>query len=102
MLFREVNERIAGVSPTFGADAQPEFLCECGQQECVQPLPMSLEEYEQIRSEADRFAVARGHEEPSIERVVGANDRFLVVEKIGEAGDLAADTDPRYDAAGRA
>ena len=58
---------------------------------------MSLGEYEAVRSEPSHFAVAPGHEEPTVERVVGRTDRYLVVEKVGEAGDLAEEADPRSD-----
>ena len=94
ILFREVNERIRELGDRFGLAAADtmDFLCECSRRSCSQSVPLTLEEYEQVRKEATHFFVLPAHVDPEIERVVRANDRFVVVEKIGEAGrDSAAD-----------
>jgi hypothetical protein len=44
---------------------------------------------------ATRFFVLSGHEDESVERIVERNDRYLVVEKIGDAAEEADDRDPR-------
>jgi hypothetical protein len=36
-----------------------------------------------------------GHELPDVEDVIARHELHLVVEKRGEAGDIAAQTDPR-------
>jgi hypothetical protein len=51
--------------------------------------------YEEIRAEPDRFLVARGHERDDIEVVLEHREDYSVVRKVGEAGDLAAASDPR-------
>jgi hypothetical protein len=94
-LFREVNERIAEVNQTFQVDGRAEFLCECSRNECKQPVSISLAEYEQVRESPTRFFVLPGHEDESVERVVEANERYVIVEKIGDAADEAEDLDPR-------
>ena len=43
---------------------------------------MSLDEFEQVHSNAARFAVLRGHELPDVERIVSITPRYSVVEKI--------------------
>jgi hypothetical protein len=92
-LFREVNERIREIT-TY--DGGVEFLCECGDPECTQPIVMSLAEYESVRSRATRFVIVPGHEVADVERVVERTDRFAVVEKLpGRPASLAAETDPR-------
>ena len=48
-----------------------------------------------MRAEGDRFVVKPGHEAESVERVLERHDTYLVVEKIGEAGDESEALDPR-------
>jgi hypothetical protein len=48
-----------------------------------------------VRRESTRFFVLPGHEDESVERVLERNERYLVVEKIGEAATEAEDLDPR-------
>ncbi len=92
-LFREVNERIREIT-TYDGDA--EFLCECGDSACAQPILVSIDEYEAVRASATRFLVVPGHELRDVEDVVEENDRFTVVEKRrGFPSELAAQTDPR-------
>jgi hypothetical protein len=94
-LFREVNERIAELNQTFEVEGRSEFLCECGRKECKEPISISIDEYENVRNVATRFFVLPGHEDESVERIVERNDRYLVVEKIGDAAEEADDRDPR-------
>jgi hypothetical protein len=94
-LFREVNERIAEVNQTFQVGGRTEFLCECSREECKEPVSISLEEYEQVRQSPTRFIVLPGHEDESVERVVEANDRYVIVEKVGDAAEEAEDLDAR-------
>jgi hypothetical protein len=99
-LYRQVNERVADVAEQFTeveTTASPVgFTCECGDPGCTQQIEMTLAEYEQIRAEPTRFAVATGHERPEIERVVDRQPDYLVVEKHDpEAEEVALETDPR-------
>lgn len=70
-------------------------VCECGNEKCDKPIEMSVDEYEVIRSEPAHFAVLDGHEILDCERVIASYDRYLVVEKFGDAGDVASEADPR-------
>jgi hypothetical protein len=95
-LFREVNERIEDVGTTLLPDDQPmEFLCECDDPDCVEKVSATRAEYEAIRAVATQFVVLAGHEDPGVEHVVQQTDRFLVVEKEGEAAHEAHEDDPR-------
>ena len=94
-LFREVNERIAEVNQTFHVEGRSEFLCECSREECKEPISISIDEYETVRRAPTRFFVIPGHEDESVERVIERSDRYVVVEKFGEAADEAEDLDPR-------
>jgi hypothetical protein len=44
---------------------------------------------------SQRFVVVPGHEDGSLERVVHREPGFLLVEKIGEAGEESEEQDPR-------
>lgn len=94
-LFREVNERIAEVNEGFEVAGQTDFLCECGRNQCLETVQLSRPEYEAVRAEGDRFVVRPGHEVESVERVLERHKTYLVVEKIGEAGDESEVLDPR-------
>ncbi|HXV56389.1 MAG TPA: hypothetical protein VD704_00840 [Gaiellaceae bacterium] len=95
-LFREVNERIREVSEGLPRVEETEFLCECGDRACTEPIRLTLPEYEQIRSESRLFAVVPGHVEPTVETVVRETDRFAVVRKTEpEAAEIVDATDPR-------
>lgn len=95
LLFREVNERIADVSQKFEVEGETEFLCECGQQACLETLLLTRAQYEAVRGKGTRFVVVPGHEDRSVERVIQREPDFLVVEKIGEAGEESEEQDPR-------
>ena len=55
---------------------------------------MTINEYEQVRSQDDRFVVYPGHETDVIEWVAIRTDRFVIVDKRPAAEPLVAD-DPR-------
>jgi hypothetical protein len=104
-LLREVNERVAEVDKTavessFAADQTLfDFLCECGAGDgaagaCVEQVRMTINEYEQVRSQDDRFVVSPGHETEWLESVVAKTDRFVIVDKRPAAEPFVAD-DPR-------
>jgi hypothetical protein len=82
-LFREVNERIEDVSEDVSRANFIEFLCECGEELCVERIELTREEYEQIRSVSD------------FERVIDRRDRYVVIDKVGQAEQVAERTDPR-------
>jgi hypothetical protein len=97
-LYREVNERIRAVQAQIGDEERTDFLCECGREDCTQPIRLSLAEYEEIRSDPTHFAVARGHEVVDLEHVIRETDRFSVIEKFpGAPAQVALDRDPRAD-----
>ena len=98
-LFREVNERIRDVSGEFIAfdgDAPLQFVCECSEEGCNEAVVLTLPEYEAVRADPTHFIVAPGHLwEPHDERVVKEAASYVVVEKAGDAGDVAEEKDPR-------
>jgi hypothetical protein len=94
--FREINERLSdGLRQVPHNPELLEFICECGNLTCEEHVQLSRREYEQVRLDSRRFAIVPGHVIPEAERVVSSGDRFDVVEKLGEAVDLADAADPR-------
>jgi hypothetical protein len=93
-LFREVNERIEEAISKLATFH--EFVCECAEVECSETTSLTADEYEEIRGHPARFAIKPGHDLPGVERVVaGEGDRYVVVEKIERAAEVAAHLDPR-------
>jgi hypothetical protein len=100
-LFREINERIAPsnaahhwVDPPFA-----DWVCECALNDCSVPVRLTVAEYEDVRSDPARFLVAPSDEHviPDVEVLVKRHERYWVVEKVGVAGDVSEDLDPRAD-----
>jgi len=93
-IFREMNERLERLGEEFGDDTV-EFLCECADPACSAALSIPVSVYEAVRDHARRFVLIPGHQREGFERVVEEHPDYLVVEKLGEAGEVAEDTDPR-------
>lgn len=94
-LFRDVNETVAEIAERRGPDEPVEILCECSDTACAASINLSCEQYEQIRAVSNHFVVRPGHARSDIERVVERRRDHWIVEKFGEAGAIAEETDPR-------
>jgi hypothetical protein len=90
-VFRAANLEIESAEREVGgaADELIEVLCECGRQGCRGVITLTAARYEAAHSQDDRFVVLPGHESPEIERVVEEHADYLVVDKFGEAEDIA-------------
>lgn len=97
-LFREVNERIEELA---GNASYSAFICECMTETCDESVSMTVEEYEQIRSDANSFFVLLGHNVPEVEQILDQTERFLIVAKLGSGGRVAEHLDPRSRSARR-
>jgi hypothetical protein len=92
-LFREVNDNIAQLEERFGATVtEPVFICECANDGCAEQLAVDLETYKRVREQPRLFFVFPGHQHPEAERVAETHPDYLVVEKTGEAGEVAEQT----------
>ena len=88
-LFREVNENIARLEERYGSTiTESVFICECADEGCTDRLTVDLDTYQRVREQPRLFFVLPGHQDPELERVVETHD-YLVVEKTGEAGEVA-------------
>ena len=73
-------------------------FCECGgdgsDPDCEERVHMTIEEYEEVRAQDDRFAVYPGHETEALEWIARRDERFVLVDKLPEAEPFVED-DPR-------
>jgi hypothetical protein len=94
--FRDINERLeAGMRQVRDTPGQIEFICECGDRGCERLVSLTLGEYEEVRRDSRRFVVVPGHVFPDAEQVVAGNERYEVIEKIGEAVEIVDAADRR-------
>jgi hypothetical protein len=95
-VLREINDRIeAGALPR-PVDDPVAFRCECGRLRCNLLVEMTIPEYEAVRADPHRFLLVPGHELSEVEVVIERKPGYIVVEKVGEAGEAAArDIPPR-------
>jgi hypothetical protein len=92
VVFRAANATLYKrfLDPRFEpADTYP-FICECGDERCTRIVSVPLEIYERVREEPTRFLLLPGHEDCS-EVVVERDNGYEIVEKAGEAADIARD-----------
>jgi hypothetical protein len=66
------------------------FVCECGHIGCNSTLELRLADYEDVRSNFDRFLVLPGHEIPEVDSVVERYPEHLVVVKPEEGARASA------------
>jgi hypothetical protein len=97
--FREVNERLDDMATSWSKTT--DYLCECSETSCVEIVALTNDEYERVRSRATVFVVVPGHERPEIEKVVEANEGFMLVEKVVAVEEII-EADPRSDDPGAA
>ena len=72
-------------------------ICECADLRCTEVVQVTPQQYEAVRSDPRWFINAPGHHvnAQGWVHVVWVNERFVVVEKIGKAGEIAEELDPR-------
>jgi hypothetical protein len=90
-MYRAVNREIEHVSEELGDGPKDrlEVLCECGEDGCTEVLDLTVSEYDEAHAQRDRFVVVPGHEDERIEHIVTRTERYLVVDKFGEAERIA-------------
>ncbi len=99
-VFRRLNERLSRELGQYGS-APMQYVCECGDDSCSDPVSLSRGEYEHVRSSSTWFLIALGHQilDADLERIVETHLHHQVVEKSGAAGIVAVATATRRDRA---
>jgi hypothetical protein len=90
--FREVNENI----DTLATGARFEIVCECADRDCMKLITVERDVYEAVRRVPHRFIVFPEHVAAGLESVVGTGAAYWIVEKRGEAAEVAVQLDPRH------
>jgi hypothetical protein len=95
--FREANEAIQEKAATWEIDGLLPVICECADTGCRAVVRMTRAEYENVRADPRWFINASGHHVngQGWVKIVAERDNYVVVEKIGEAGEIAEQLDPR-------
>ena len=96
--FREANDEIESRAIVAGVEMVP-FICECADPDCTKIIRVTTDEYEAVRANPVLFLNAPGHERHAgvHAAVVSENDRYVITEKLGDAGRIATSLDPRED-----
>ena len=100
-IFRQANERINEVAEAQQVDGPTPFICECADPGCQEIVFLTPGQYSEIRQEARLFLNVPGHEASSQgwAQVVGTHESYVVVKKIGPAGEVAEQLEGSSDAA---
>jgi len=99
--FRDANEGIERDAEALVPDAdQVPFLCECPDPACTSIALLSFADYEMVRSRGDWFFSVPGHEVcvvngEEVAKIAKRYRAFSVMEKVGHAGEVAEQLDPR-------
>jgi hypothetical protein len=89
-LFRAANEKTRVINETLATLTEKFMIaCECADTGCIETIEILPQEYFAIRAEPRQFAVLPGHVYPDVESVVREGDGYAVVEKEGEAAEVA-------------
>ena len=97
---RKVNEEIEAAVERLRPDLRlVPFVCECGHPACIVTLRLPLEDYNAVRNHGRWFICSPGHEltQAGHERIIETRDGFVIVEKQGEAAEVAERLDPRAE-----
>jgi hypothetical protein len=94
---RRRNEWIEETIVSFGGlEPMDDYVCECSDLLCRIMITLSRDEYESVRKYGTHFAIAIDHENPEIDRVIGQNGRFAIVEKwLNPGRRVANESNPR-------
>jgi hypothetical protein len=99
--FRDSNERVVGLAQSFRDDLEAPLpvLCECADVSCTEVVQLTLREYESVRQVPTWFINAPGHHRNGRGwvSVVATCEGYEVVEKVGDAAEIAIELDPRGD-----
>lgn len=75
---------------TYNGDDSLHFICECSDENCRLRVRLKPSKYTKIHKHRDRFVIVCGHETRSIEKVVGKEKEFCIVEKFKQPPESAS------------
>jgi len=100
-IFRDANEGIRVAAGALGIGDPVPFICECADPACREIVPVSLDAYREIRQDARLFLNVPGHQAASQGwgQVVETHEEYVVVLKVGAAGEVAEQLEGEPDPA---
>ena len=100
-IFRTANEGISQVAEAQQMQDLVPFICECADPACVEIVRLSLAEYLHVREDPRTFLNVPGHQASAQgwAQVVESHDRYVVVVKVGPAGEVAEQLEGNPDPA---
>jgi anti-anti-sigma factor len=81
--FRDYNNRrlqVEEIPPTDEEELIP-FVCECGDEDCIESLAVTAAEFVQAHAAPNLFLVKPGHVYPDVEHIVIERPTYAIVEK---------------------
>jgi hypothetical protein len=84
-LFRRANDIVRERAAAFGVEGTVPYICECRDGQCLERVELSADEYDGVTAHPDHAAIAPGHEDPELDRIVERTSRFAVVERQAQA-----------------
>jgi anti-sigma B factor antagonist len=85
--FRDYNNRrleAEDVAPT-DTEALIPFVCECGDQDCIETLAVSAAQFVEAHAAPNLFLVKPGHIYPDVERVISEQPTYAIVAKYTDS-----------------
>jgi hypothetical protein len=84
------NASVHWVNPPYA-----DWICECANPKCSEPVQLSVSEYDEVRTNPTHFIIvpSEKHISADVERVVQRTDRYWIVEKLGIAAAVSKDED---------
>jgi hypothetical protein len=97
--FRAANEEIQDSAQEYEFSDPIPFVCECADPACRDLLRVPRAEYEEVRANPRRFLNVDGHEVAAgpHARVVERREVYIIVEKVGRAGEVVEQLNPRRE-----
>jgi hypothetical protein len=95
--FRDANEHISAAAGAYGIESPIPFICECADARCSAIVRLTLEQYEEVRADSRHFLNVPGHQDgpEDVAEVVAERDGYVIVEKLGRAGQIVEALDER-------
>jgi hypothetical protein len=95
--FRAANERTGAAVGVYDIASPVPFICECADPSCTEVVRLELDQYEEIRSDSRRFLNVPGHQTVAqgVSVIVEERNGYVIVEKMGHAGEIAEALDER-------
>lgn len=90
--FDELNDLASKTGQTnyaYTNDDPLYYICECSDENCRQRVQLKPSMYNKIHAQRDRFVIVNGHETRSIEKVIGKEAEFSIVEKFMRPPEVA-------------